>query len=227
MIKKIIEIIFVRIKQFITNSNPFIYVAIGDSTVEGIGASHQEKRYTNIIYSLIKSTKKNALLYNLGKSEATTKEVIEIQLKKTILLNPNLVTLSIGANDIGKGKQLSTFKKNLTLIESIKNETQALIIMNNIPNFSLMPAVPYPLRFILNFQIKRFNKVIFELTKRFDIILIDVYTQSSIYAKHFPETIATDNFHPSDFGYALWANTIITASSDLFFPKNILSQKHK
>jgi lysophospholipase L1-like esterase len=47
-----------------------------------------------------------------------------------------------------------------------------------------------------------------------NLIYIDTFQTSTVFAHHYPEAVADDNFHPSDFGYALWASTIAAAIQD-------------
>jgi lysophospholipase L1-like esterase len=183
----------------------FVYAAIGDSTVEGIGASNPDRSYTSLIFSNIKTMHKNAQYHNFGKSGAKIYDVIKNQTESAISVKPDLISISIGANEILQHFSINDFRKNLLfLIESLKQEApKATIIINSIPSFSLTPAVPGAMKFIANLQIKRFNKCIYEISKKTNIIHNDTYNQSTICAKIFPETFANDNFHPSDFGYAL------------------------
>ncbi len=198
------------IQKFLRPSAPFVYVALGDSSVEGIGASKPHRSYASIIYSTILETHKNAEYYNFGKNRAPIKQVLNEQLDKTINLNPSLVTISVGANDIRLKTKLTTFEKDLrVLIGRLQSETTAEIVINNIPDFSLAPAIPKHLKKISSIMINRFNRVIQKVAKEYGITFVDLYVHSKVFAKHYPESVGDDKFHPSDFGYALWATTII------------------
>jgi acyl-CoA thioesterase-1 len=191
---------------------PFTYVAIGDSTVEGIGASHPNRTYANVVYANLKLSHKKAMHYNFGKSGVRIQGVLATQLEPTIAASPELVTISVGVNDIIHFTKLSTFRQKLTLlIETLQQETEATIVLTNIPNFSLMRVIPILLKPIAKFQINRFNKGILEIAESHGVVHIDTYKQSTVFATQFPEAVCEDSFHPSDFGYALWGNTIVTA----------------
>lgn len=193
-------------------SAPFTYVAIGDSTVEGIGASKPTRTYAYTIYTHIKLRFKHAAYFNFGKGGARVGDVLAQQLEPAVTAKPDLVTISIGANDIVRHTKLSAFRARLeTLINTLQQETQAVIIISNVPNFSILKAVPRPLKPVAKFRINRINNIIRDVAAAHDILLIDTYKQSTVFARQFPEAVFTDNFHPSDFGYALWANTIVTA----------------
>lgn len=201
-------------------SKPFIFVAIGDSTVEGVGATHPSRSYTGIIYSMIKEQFPKASHHNFGKFGASSKEVLETQVDKAIKLNPDLVTISVGANDINEKVLPPKFSKNLRkIIERLQKETHAKIVINNLPDFTTSSAISLMHRKISALVISKYNKAIEKVAADYDVFFVDLYKHSKLYARHYPELIADDKFHPSDFGYALWANTIMTAISNHIFPE--------
>lgn len=188
----------------------FTYVAIGDSTAEGIGASHHSKSIPGIVYRAIKRNQKKATLANLGKSGATIKNVIEKQLPKALELNPQLVTISIGANDLRQRTKIVNFESDLEfLIQELKEKTDARIVVNNIPDLTALPSVPFIFKFFTGIFLKRFNQAIERVVKKFSVIFIDVYTSSKLFSRKYPELVSSDGIHPSDAGYALWANAIL------------------
>src|SRR5207248_2911530 len=89
------------------------------------------------------------------------------------------------------------------------------ILMNNIPDFSSLPAVPRHLRTVSKVLLWQVNKKIKNLATRYHVIFVDLCKQGRVFAKYFPEAVFEDGFHPSDFGYALWANTILGSMQHL------------
>lgn len=146
----------------------FVYVAIGDSSVEGIGASHHTKSYPSLVFEKIKLTYPEGEYHNLGKSGDRIMHVIENQLPQVLALKPNLVTVSIGVNDIRGHVKLSQFEKDLIfLVETLQRETGAKIIINNIPDFSALPTLPIYIRIASKILIHRFNKSIEKISNNF------------------------------------------------------------
>lgn len=191
---------------------PFTYVALGDSTVEGIGASKRERTYAHTIYEHLKLRFKNVRYENFGKGGARVANVLREQIDRAVEANPDLVTISIGANDVVRHTRVRSYRRQLTmLIERLQQETSALIVITNIPNFSALRVVPRPLKPIVKFRIARLNACILAIADTHDIVHVDTYQQSTVIARQFPEAIYSDGFHPSDLGYALWANTIVTS----------------
>lgn len=192
--------------------SPFTYVALGDSTVEGIGASHPRRAYAGLIHAGIRTIFAETTYHNLGKSGARVRDVVADQLESAVRAQPSLVTISVGANDILHRTRLAAFEHDLTtLVSRLRQETQATIVITNVPNFSSLPAVPRPLRSIANFRIRQYNARILRIAHAYQAVHIDAYRQSTVLTKLFPEAVYSDGFHPSDFGYALWATTIMNA----------------
>ncbi len=188
----------------------FVYVAIGDSSVEGLGASHPDRSYTGIIYQQLKLTLKNTQYHNLGKAFAKVNDVIENQLDKTIALKPDLITISVGTNDIIKKTSFKEFEKELFhLLSNLKTNTTADIVINTIPDLTNAPVVPRHMRLAGKVILSRVNNIIRKQAKACDVRLVDLYETSRIFTRSYPEVLSEDGFHPSDFGYAIWANTII------------------
>src|SRR5207244_2891774 len=80
-----------------------LYVALGDSTVEGVGASRHENNYVSLLHARLRAIYHNARLQNLGVGGATSADVLARQLEPAIASRPDLVTLSVGPNDITEG----------------------------------------------------------------------------------------------------------------------------
>ncbi len=199
-----------KLKRFLFRPKKFVYVAIGDSTVEGIGASHSSKSFPSLVFKKIKQDKKEAVFYNLGKGGAKVRDVVESQLAKTVELNPDLVTISVGGNDLHRRTKLKHFEKDfLHLIKTLKEKTDAEIIVSNIPDVSLLPSLSIFVRYLSKFMTKRLNRAINKHANQFKCILIDLYEGSKANSKKYTDLISGDGFHPSDRGYSLWANAII------------------
>lgn len=192
------------------NIKKFIYVALGDSTVEGMGASSPEKAFAARIFSEIQHQVENVEFHNFGISGARVSDVIDLQLEKTLDAKPHLVIISIGANDVLRRTKLKDFENQFTLLIDKLHATKALLVVNTIPDFSASPLIPRIAAPIYILQIKRFNAVIKKHAKKVNAIVVDVENQKAFY-KGDNTLLSIDGFHPSDAGYEIWAQNILTA----------------
>src|SRR5206468_12289310 len=67
---------------------PIVYVALGDSTVEGIGASRPELNYVSRLSARLREVYRHARVENLGVGGATSIDVLARQLDRAVALAP-------------------------------------------------------------------------------------------------------------------------------------------
>ena len=78
-----------------------LYVAIGDSAAQGIGASSPSRSYVGVLADEIRVvTGRTLRVVNLSVSGATVELAVRDQLPRFVKLRPDIVTVAIGANDI-------------------------------------------------------------------------------------------------------------------------------
>lgn len=214
---------YLRIRHYATNSpNPDIiqtsftqgsgpalkYIAAGDSTAVGEGASVVENTYTvKIANELIKT---NTVEYkNIAVRGAKTSDVINNQLQQIVEFQPNVITISIGANDathLVASKQV--FANYQTIIQKLTSETKAKIYITNIANFTGAKLLPWPVIKLYEYNSAKLNPKLLALeTDRVKIVNIHDFGWDK-----FPDrsvTYSLDLFHPSDAGYQNWADAFL------------------
>lgn len=183
---------------------PIVQVALGDSTGAGIGALNGG--YVARLYKRLLDHRPGSELLNLCISGATTEDVLRRQLQSGVAKSPDLVTLGIGINDIGHGFTIEQFAKNYEeILSTLKQQTQAAIVVTNIPDVSSAPRIPASMRAEYQRQIERFNERLEEIARRHEVTIFDIFTITRRELPSHPEYFSSDGFHPSDEGYELWA----------------------
>ncbi len=179
-------------------SGPILkYIAAGDSTAVGEGASKVENTYP---YKIAESlAKNNTVQYkNVAVRGARTEDVLTGQVSQMIDYQPDIITISVGAND---ATHLKSEKQILTnydgIIKELTAKTSARIYITNIANFTGAKLLPYPFIKLVEWRSSKINPHINAIgTDRVKIINIhDV-----------PSDYSLDSFHPSDKGYNNWYN---------------------
>jgi lysophospholipase L1-like esterase len=185
-----------------------IYTALGDSTGVGVGA-RKGGGYVARLFERIKREHADARLTNLCMSGATTDDVLRVQLQPAINSRPTLVTLGIGINDIGHGQSAERFAHNYeAIIKRLRTETSATIVVTNIPDISFAPVVPSTARDETRHRVESFNEKIEAIARQYNLLVVDVYTETHQVIPTHPEFFSDDGFHPSDAGYEYWAKTM-------------------
>ena len=185
-------------------TGPIVYVALGDSTGSGVGA--RDGGYVVRLFKRLVERRPESRLTNLCVSGATTADVLRGQLERGVAMNPDLVTVGIGINDIGHGLTLEQFSKNYEeILSTLREKTRAQIVVTNIPDISSAPRIPGSLRSEYQQQIIRYSRRLEEIAVRHGATVFDVYTITHEELASHPEYFSADGFHPSDDGYELWA----------------------
>lgn len=193
-----------RISEKPMNTGPIVYVALGDSTGAGVGA--REGGYVARLFKRIAEQRPESTLSNLCVSGATTADVLRGQLEQGVAINPDLVTVGIGINDIGHGLTLEQFSKNYEeILSTLKEKTRAQIVVSNLPDVSSAPRIPNAMRGEYQRRIVEFSQRLEEIANRHGVTIFDVYTITKDELPSHPEYFSIDGFHPSDDGYELWA----------------------
>jgi lysophospholipase L1-like esterase len=158
------------------------------------------------LHKKILERRPDSKLVNLCVSGATTDDVLRGQLDRGLAANPDLVTLGIGINDIGHGLTLEQFSKNYEeILSTLKQKTQAAIIVTNLPDISGAPRIPGSMRAQYQQQIAQYSRTLEEIATRHGVTVFDVYAITTRELGSHPEYFSADGFHPSDAGYELWA----------------------
>ena len=185
-------------------SGPVNYLALGDSTGVGVGA--RNGGYVARLFKNIDAERAGSKLTNLCVSGATTEDVLHSQLRRGIAVDPNLVTLGIGINDIGHGIGIEEFARNYEeILSELRKNTRAKIVVTNIPDISSAPRIPEFARAEYQQAIITFNDRLEAIAARYEVTLFDVHSTTREQLPSHPEFFSSDGFHPSDAGYELWA----------------------
>jgi acyl-CoA thioesterase I len=192
---------------------PVVYLALGDSTGTGVGAKHGG--YVARLFARIEQTHPGSRLVNLCAGAAATADVLREQLKQASGTGPTVITISVGANDLIRGIRAESFARNFEeIVVRLRRGTGAPILLMNIPDLSLSPAVPTYMRESARRHIVAYNKRIDEIAKRHCLPVVDLYSRSREFSEH-PEFFSQDGIHPSDEGYEFWAKLVWPAVAEV------------
>ncbi len=171
----------------------FIYLALGDSAAQGIGASQPQKGYVGLIADQAAAkTGKSVKVVNLSVSGAVVKDVLDKQLPASRDIKPDLVTIEIGANDVATFDEKRFTSEFQALVRQLPQGTY----VSNMPYFATRPG-----RRPAAFKISEI--IATTLKQRPDLKLIDLQTITQDRDSWL--NYAADLFHPNDRAYKNWA----------------------
>ena len=189
-----------------------VYVALGDSTVEGVGASSEQTTYVAQLHQRLRRVYPEATAINLGVGGATSADVLAGQLDRAVALGPHLVTLSIGPNDITTRVPVADYERNVdALFSRLTAATRAVVVANLLPDLAVTPRFRVRERALMEVVGRltvECNEALTRQARRHGVELVDLYGPSRVEVPAQPELMSRDGYHPSDAGYARWAELL-------------------
>lgn len=167
-----------------------LWVVLGDSTAQGIGAPSFDKGYVGQLCEVLNEHSSTPWrIVNLSKSGARAADVLARQLPRLESMDesPRLVTCAIGAND-------------LLRTPGMRLEDEMRAIISRLPAGAVIATLPQGLR---PSRATAVNNVIRGEAPAAGLVVADVWahTGGSWHGK-----LAADGFHPGFAGYTDWAN---------------------
>lgn len=194
---------------------PITYVALGASDAVGVGSSLPGSQ--GYVPLIAKHLSRGSRLVNLGISGIRLHEALDQELPVALSTSPDLITIWLVTNDFVGGISYDHYMHDLnTLLAQLRtNNSQARIVMANLPDLTRLPAFKnqkasqkaHTLQ-----EIKRWNAQIAREAAQYQVVLVDLYSHDSQLTAH-PEYISSDGFHPSAQGYIQLANYFWQAAS--------------
>ena len=172
-----------------------LYVAIGDSAAQGIGASSPDRSYVGVLADEIRAvTGRTVRVVNLSVSGATVELAVQDQLPRFVQLEPDIVTVAIGANDIAHWDPAAFERGIRTIFEALPPHA----LVANLPFFYF----PHNER-----KVAVANRIVRRVASEHGLTVVPLHTTT----RHqgiggILTQFAIDMFHPNDHGYRVWAN---------------------
>lgn len=189
-----------------------LYVAIGDSAAQGIGASAPKNSYVGVIADHLRAvTGRSVRIVNLSVSGATVALAVADQLPRFANLEPDIVTVSIGANDIAAFDP-ERFREGMRAVFAA------------LPPHAIVADLPY---FYLPWNerlVAEGNRILREEASARGLTVVPLHTTMRRQGLRGAFTqFAEDLFHPNDHGYRVWASAFlpaVTARARELYPRH-------
>ena len=177
-----------------TRDGEFLYVALGDSAAQGIGASKPENGYVGLLARDIeRATGKSVKVVNIGVSGAKIQDVIDTQLPHLASYKPDLVTVEVGSNNI-RTFNAADFKIQY---DELARRLPAGAYVANIPYFGGV--------YRNNRDAISASKIIADAAQTNGLVLVDLQGETS--HRQSIRNYAADYFHPNNRAYKIWRDS--------------------
>lgn len=188
-------------------------LAIGESTVAGVGLAHSEETVAaTTARALARRTRRPVAWHGLGLSGATVNEAAERLLPRIARERTDLLVISFGVNDTLAYRSPSAFAGDLAaLVTAVRARIgDAAVVVTGVAPLSCFPALPWPLRTILNWRSAALQEAAEGLAMRFSRLIVERFSEP-----FGPHLFAVDGFHPNMEAHALWGEEIASLALPL------------
>jgi lysophospholipase L1-like esterase len=181
-------------------------LAIGESTVAGVGAQTHETALTGqFAKHLSNKIGRSVEWFAVGRSGIRAGETIRELVPKIPDEKFDYIMVGLGGNDVLKLSSPRKWRRDMIRLLGILKEKNpsAKIFITNAPAVRLSPVLPQPIKFILGHLSALHDKNTKEFTRE----------MKDVFYYHQPteviEGFFADGLHPSEKGYDVWSETIL------------------
>ena len=197
--------------RFGENERVVKLLAIGESTVAGVGARTHETALTGqFARHLSRKIGKTVEWFVVGRSGITAGETIRELVPQIPDTQFEYIMVGLGGNDVLRLSSPQKWRRDMTrLLEILKEKNpSAKIFITNAPAIRLSPVLPQPIKFILGHLSALHDKNSREFTREME----------NVFYFHQPTEVIEDFFadgiHPSEKGYDVWSEAILNFCID-------------
>jgi lysophospholipase L1-like esterase len=190
---------------------PLRLVALGESTVAGMGArTHETALAGQLALALNKQTGRAVEWTVVARSGINARECRAELVPRLAGRRAEVVMIALGVNDsIGFHTARRWASDVEGLIADVRKEVgDALVLLAGVPPLDCFPALPKPLSLALGARSAALERASFELVKTLTQV---VYVPFQIEGERRTDLFCADGFHPSELGYSEWAKHLAEA----------------
>lgn len=187
-------------------SDPSLRVAVlGDSSVTAPGVAGPHEIWVHHVCLRLAETR-HVILKSFAVGGSRAQDVIEGQLDAALAFRPDLVFVSVGANDAIKGVPLRRFVDDLDRLIGDLAASGATVVQSGVGMLGTIPRLYPPLSNLMSRRGRRFDRAHRKVAAARGTAVVDQWSDDPANWKD-PVLWAPDYFHVSAAGHARWAET--------------------
>ncbi len=190
---------------------PLALLAIGESTVAGVGVDDQQQAITaQLAKQLATHYQRPVSWHACGKNGATVADAMTALATGSMQLPAQpvqVLLVAFGVNDTTAFHSSQRYRRDLQrLLDHVQQAVQpALVVVTGVPPVHRFSALPQPLRHVLGQKAQVLTRTARELVQqRSNTIFVQVI-------QGHPDLLAYDGYHPAAVGVRLWAEDLAQA----------------
>jgi lysophospholipase L1-like esterase len=177
-------------------------VWLGDSTAAGVGASTVERA---IPLRVAAALDRPVDVVGRAVSGDRVADVVADQLDGLEALRPDVVLVSIGANDVIHLTSRADFRRTYErMVRAIPDD--ALLVLLGVPDMGAPTRYAQPLRATAGLRGRQLDEIVRDVAADAGATYVDIAGETGPTMRSDTDRyFSVDRFHPSDEGYGLWA----------------------
>lgn len=191
-----------------------LYVAVGASDAVGFGADRPTTQsWTQLLYRAEMS--RATVFVNLAVGGSTARAALANQVPEALRLQPSVVTVSFGVNDLRAGISVEDFEQSLgEVVGALRRGGATRVLVGNVPPLDRLPAYraeagrTFPPPDEVEAVVSDYNAAVARVAAAGGAELVDLQAagQAARADGSEPLLVSGDGFHPSTAGHAVIAD---------------------
>jgi acyl-CoA thioesterase I len=180
-----------------------VVAVLGDSAAQGVGASRPERGWVGRVAAALEDrTGGPVMVHNLSRSGARTGDVVRDQLPRLAELDPDLVLVGVGGNDVRDGSAVG-----------MADDVEALAA--GLPEASVVADAPWFMHGVWADASEEASALVAAAARRHGLRVAGLqHAQHERGWRAMATDFAADWFHPNDRGHRVWARAFLAALDD-------------
>jgi len=190
------------------SGEPLRLIALGESTVAGVGARTHETGLTGqLAIALSEYAGRSVEWTVVARSGINARQCRAELVPKLAGRRADIVMIALGVNDAIEFHTAHRWASDVkALIEDIRLQIgDPLVLLSGVPPLNLFPALPQPLSFVLGARSAALERASLAMVEELERVL---YVSFQMERQRSHDLFCSDGFHPSELGYKLWAEQL-------------------
>jgi len=188
---------------------PLCLLALGESTVDGVGARTHEEALTGQLASALARRWGRGVDWRVAARTGANARTVTAELLTDACREPaDLVVVALGVNDTIELNSARRYRRDLlALVVAVRRALGPVpVVLAGVPPLGAFPTLPQPLRLVLGLRGAALDAAAATLAALPGVTHCPVPR-----AVVQPDLFAPDGFHPGPAGYHLWAEKLAEA----------------
>lgn len=185
-------------------------VVLGDSTGAGLGVRRTDDTVGGRLAAALATDERRVLLSSVAVSGARTAD-LRAQVGAALADRPDIAVVLVGANDATHGTRLAAVRRELGEAVRRLREAGVAVVVGTCPDLGAVRAFLQPLRALAGGRGSQVAAAETGAVRRSGGDAVDIAAETGAAFRADSANLASDDFHPSAQGYALWADALLPA----------------